>query len=454
MALTPFVGRAVELANLQRLFNKKFASLAVITGRRRIGKSRLIEEFARQITQNFGISGLKADNWGDLLTLVAKQTTKNKVILLFDEISWMGSLDPTFLGQLKIVWDTQLKQNPQLILILCGSVSSWIEENIASSTGYFGRISHKIVLSEFTLPECKEFFGKSKFKGSKAEQLMILNVTGGVPWYLELINPSLSAAANIKNLCFSKDGILVDEYRYIFHDLFGKRNLVHRKIIESLIKQPLEYQQIAKAIDFPSGGPLTEYLNELILSGFVQRYFSWDIQSGKETTKISKYRVSDNYLRFYIKHIAPAMSKIKRGHFNNLALTEINRFNTIMGFQFENLVLHNRQLIFTALGIHPADIINDNPYFQRQTLKQKGCQIDYLIQTRFKTLYVCEMKFSQNEISTKVIAAVREKIERLKYPRGFACIPILIHANSVSQAVIESDYFPAIIDVSEALNNE
>ena len=85
-----------------------------------------------------------------------------------------------------------------------------------------------------------------------------------------------------------------------------------------------------------------------------------------------------------------------------------------MGLQFENLVLHNRELVWNKLRIEPMEIINDNPYLQRQTKNRKGCQIDYLIQSKFNILYVFEIKFSQEKIGCSVIHEVQNKIDRLE----------------------------------------
>src|SRR5690606_34260719 len=95
--------------------------------------------FSKQLGQQLGLPGLHATDWADLFTLLANQTREGRVVILFDEISWMGSKDPTFLGKLKNAWDIDLKKNPELVLILCGSVSTWIQENIIKSTAFFGR---------------------------------------------------------------------------------------------------------------------------------------------------------------------------------------------------------------------------------------------------------------------------------------------------------------------------
>lgn len=474
-----FVGRQKELESLHQLLAKKTASLVVIKGRRRIGKSRLIEEFAqgktfycftglaptdettaqnerdefaRQMGEQLGIPGLKAQDWGDLFTLLAKHTAKGRVIILLDEISWMGSKDPTFLSKLKIVWDTLFKKNSQLILILCSSISLWIEKNILSSTGYFGRVSQKITLEELSLGECNALLDKVGYKGSALERFMLLSVTGGVPWYIELINPKLSASENIKQLCFVRDGILVDEYKHIFHDLFGKRGSIYQKIVEYLAKGPAEYKDIVKEINYTSGGPLSDYLNELITSGFISRDFTWSLKTGKDTSE-SQYRLRDNYLRFYLKYIKPNLNKIKKNQFENISITTLPNFDSIMGFQFENLVLNNRKLIYQQLKLKAEEIIADNPFFQHKTLRQSGCQIDYLIQTKLNTLYVCEIKFSKNKISSDITQEVQEKMNRIVRPKAFACVPILIHINGVSNDVFEKEFFAEVIDFSGFLDN-
>lgn len=472
----PFIGRKQELRDLELLLTRKMAALVVIKGRRRIGKSRLIEEFAknrkflrfegvtptrrttaqdqrrefaRQINQQLGIPGLQdVQDWGDLLTIVAETTKQEQLIILLDEITWMGSKDPVFLGKLKIVWDQVFQKNPNLILILCGSMSSWIEKNIISSTGFLGRISLKITLEELSLSECNQLLGFCGFKGSVQEKMLLLAVTGGVPWYIELIKPTLTASTNIQKLCFEPDGLLVNEFKYIFHDLFGKRLPVCKKIVESLKEGPKEYEAIARDINYPSGGPLSEYLEDLIVSGFLEKDCTWSLQSGEEL-KSSKYRIRDNYIRYYLKYILPSLRKIKQKLFKTISPFDLPGWEGVMGMQFENLILNNRQNLWKALGLRPEDIVFENPYFQTKNIKQQGCQIDYLIQTRFKNLYVCEIKFSHHPISLEVIQEMELKLKAIKVPKGFACLPVLIHMNGVKRSIEEANFFSHILDFSK-----
>ena len=120
-----------------------------------------------------------------------------------------------------------------------------------------------------------------------------------------------------------------------------------------------------------------------------------------------------------------------------------------MGLQFENLVLNNREFIYDCLAIKLATIISTNPFFQRTTKAQSGCQIDLLIQTEFDALYVCEIKFSKQRLGKEVIDQVKIKIGRLKMPKRFSCIPVLIHVNGVQDEVEDSGYFKKIIDFTE-----
>ncbi|MDR3477633.1 MAG: ATP-binding protein [Gammaproteobacteria bacterium] len=469
----PFVGREPELKELRKFFNKKSSSLIVVKGRRRIGKSRLIEEFARdcefyqfsglpptdkstaqsqrdefsrQLSEQTGLPELQSDDWSKLFYLLAEKVKKSRVVLLFDEISWMGSEDSDFLGKIKNAWDIKFKKNPNLIFVLCGSASYWIEENILSSTGFLGRVSYTLTLDELPLKACDQFWGKTAKNISAYEKFKILSVTGGIPRYLEEIDPHLSAEENIKQLCFKKGGILVNEFEHIFSNIFKRRTPLYREIIEALVYGTKDASEISKELKVELTGLFSEYFKELSLSGFIRRDYTWNINTGQDS-KLSKYRLSDNYLRFYLRYIEKYKTKIDRSGFELKSLTSLPELPTIMGLQFENLVLNNRRYIYEVLGVSPDDVVSENPFFQTPTSRQPGCQIDYLIQTKFNTLYICEIKFSKNAIGMDVIHEVQQKIDRLKRPKGFSCRPVLIHVNGISEDVAESNYFSSIVDM-------
>lgn len=480
--MAKFVGRADELETLGNLLKKKSASLVVIRGRRRIGKSRLIEQladsypfdhfyrfsglpptpettdqsqreiFAGQMTNQFGtaleLSGNDLLDWSTLFSKLADKLKKGRILLLFDEISWMGSKDADFLGKLKDIWDVSLKKNDQLLFVICGSVSTWIEKNILSSTGYVGRISLDLNLKNLPLSDCAKFWNNCGSKTSSYEKLKILSVTGGIPLYLEHINPHVSAEENITALCFRPAGLLFREFDNIFSDLFSKRSALYKKIMESLAKGSLDQDEICKEIGHVRSSNISEYLEDLHTSGFISFDSTWNLKTG-HSTKQMRYRILDCYSRFYLKYIEPNKHKIKNDQFSHASISKLPGWSTMMGLQFETLVLNNRPLIWENLKIAPEDIVYDNPFFQKETKRHSGCQIDYLIQTRFNTLYIVEIKFSLKEITPSVIEEVRQKIERLSIPKHFSYRPVLIHVNGVSEELEETEFFSSIIDLGE-----
>lgn len=472
--MTKFIGRKRELASLRGLLQKKDASLVVIRRRRRIGKSRLAEEFSSSFTKAYILIGIppepgitadtqraeflrqlqeyklpiyRSDDWGNIFFDLAGECAKGPVLIVLDEITWMGSKDPTFLPKLKTAWDRYFKKNPQLVMIISGSNSAWINNNILSSTGFFGRVSLRLLLEELTLPECNEFWRDQPGIISAYEKFKILSVTGGVPRYLEEIRPDLSAESNIQRLCFDSEGLLFREFDQIFHDLFQKQGAFYKEIVENIISTPLSASELAKKLGRSRGGDLSKALTDLTESGFLKRNYTWNLSTAKKLES-SQYWVKDNYIRFYLKYILPHKEQIESTRLQRLPQSWLS----IMGLQFENLVVNNGNLLFEILHIPPEDILIANPYFQKAGTRKKGCQIDYLIQTRFRCLYVCEIKFRQGVVGTEVVAEVEEKLQCLKLPKGFSCRPVLIHVNGISEELIDSGYFAHIIDFSELLN--
>lgn len=477
--MVPFVGRSQELKSLDHLLQKKTASLVVLKGRRRIGKSRLIEEFAKRCSpssfyvfsgvpptkattaqsqrdefsnqlSNQGFPKIVAEDWNNLFGLLADQTKRGRVIILFDEITWMGSKDPDFLGKLKNAWDWKFKKNNKLLLILCGSISAWIEKNIVQSTGFLGRPSLYLTLEELSLTECNQFWKTQGGKISAYEKFKLLSITGGVPRYLELIDTSMSAEENIRRLCFLKNSPLFNEFDFIFSDIFSKRSAIYKKIVEQLVSGATDQEEISKKIELTRSGDISDYLNELVLSGFIARDYTWHLKTG-EISKLSRYRLRDNYLRFYLKYLRPNKAKIEKGDFNKVSVTSISGWDTIMGLQFENLVINNHLELMNLMNISLNEVVFANPFFQRPTSKQLGCQIDYLIQTKFDTIYLCEIKFSRFNINMGIISEIQEKIHRLKLPKHFSIRPVLIHVNGVQEDVQDSGFFSHIVDFGELL---
>lgn len=473
-----FFGRAQEIKKLKNLKSDDYARFVAIKGRRRIGKSRLIKEFSNEFSNKYlftglvptqgvtsqsqreefiqqmvrqGLSNIKGNDWSEIFFELSKSTKKGSVLIALDEIAWMGSKDPAFLGKLKIAWDEFFEKNPNLVLIVASSVSSWIDNNILNSTGFFGRVDLTLTLEELSIRDCVKFWKNRQKSVSAYEKLKILAVTGGIPKYLEMIKPKLSAEDNIKMLCFEKSGFLFHDFERIFHDLFSRRSETYKKIAWGLSsRHSMTQEEISKEIGIKTGKTFSDYLKDLGEAGFISADFSWDVKSGR-VSKLRKYRLSDNYLRFYLKYIEPNKQKILKGDFENANLESVVHWDAIMGLQFENLVIRNRHELLKALQISPEKCICDGPFFQTKTVERKGCQIDYLIQEK-NTLYICEIKFSRNPIGTKVIEEVGKKIDSLAIPKRISCRPVLVHVGGVTDEVLYRDYFDKIVDWTDLIS--
>ncbi|HSX20639.1 MAG TPA: ATP-binding protein [Gammaproteobacteria bacterium] len=474
-----FIGRKAELERLQHLLSLRRSSIVVIKGRRRIGKSRLASEFAKQnncrlltftglapadqvtaqhqldnfahqLHMQVGVPFSSFTDWNYAFNALSSYISDQHTVILLDEISWLGDQDPTFVGKLKAWWDLTLSQRNNITLVLCGSVSIWIEENIINSTALFGRISLILTLEPLSLQESYTLLRLRGYKGSMYDVYKILAVTGGVPWYLEHISTQTMANENIKRLCFSPGGIFISEFKQIVNDLFKTKSLYYKKILESLKDGALTLHDVRKAVGYGNSGTISMYMDHLVISGFVKKYSQWSLKTGKRG-KQSLYSLVDPYVRFYIKYIEPRLEQIEANKFAEFDISTLPGFDTIIGLQLESLLLQNRAVIFKLLGINPVDCLHDNPYIQHATVRKKGCQIDYLIQTRNKNLYVCEFKFKMREIPYGIIAEMQDRIDRLSVPHNYGIVPVLFHISGVADSVLEQDYFFRVIDLGTLL---
>ena len=470
-----FVGRKLELEDLKNSTKARRATLIVCRGRRRIGKSRLIEEFGRSfpkfvrfqglapregidrkaqlahfsktLSREFSLPQLSLSSWSDAFDLLASQCMRGKILILLDEISWMAQGDPDFAGRLKIAWDERFQKNPHLALVLCGSVSAWIEKNILRHTAFVGRISHTLTLDELPLPACNVFWGKRAPSVSAMEKFKFLAVTGGVPRYLEELDPATSVEENLATMCFKKSGILFHDFNAIFQDIFTRRAGTYRDLVRALVDAPLSFSEVCHKIGKSPNGVITEYLEELELSGFLARDHAY---SPKTLTRAAhpRYRIRDNYLRFYLKYIEPHRDKIEKEIYRLRSVDELRGINSIFGLQFENLVLNQLPHVIAGLGIR-TQVENASPYYQAATQRRRSCQIDLLIRTR-TALYVGEIKYRQ-KITAAVIEEVQEKIRRLGRLSDLTIRPFLIHVGPLAPSIIESDYFDTIVSMEDLL---
>lgn len=474
-----FVGRKLELKQLNDLLRKKTASMITLQGRRRIGKSTLIHhfcglnqvpcfdfqglprrpqlsnqhqlnEFAKTLAKHLGSTQNEFKDWTQafehLDLLCSKESRKNrKFLILLDEISWMGSKDPDFAGHLKDAWDRLLSQNRNLILAVCGSVSSWIQNNILDNTGFVGRVSREFHLHELSIAESTELLRHSLKKISSHEIAQILSITGGVPKYLEEFSPYKSVETGIHELCYTASGFLFNELDAIFSDTFGKRNSLYREILKLLTSGPLTPQELAHKAQHPLNGDWSAHISNLELAGFIRRDYTWDLKNSP--SKISQLRLRDNYAKFYLKYIEPQKQRINKLPQAAAPHIPIN-WNSVFGLQFENLILNNLATLVSLAGIPPQEIVQIGPYFQSATKARAGVQIDCLIQCRKGILHLFEFKTGKG-IGAGAESEMRRKSALLKIPRGFALRHYLVHLGELSGELQASDFFDRTIAFDE-----
>jgi uncharacterized protein len=472
-----FYGRETELTALDELWEKPVASLVVCRGRRRIGKSTLIgefarrskarlivfegvapkpgvtnktqlERFARQLSEQCGGVNHDMTNWYDAFAwLDVALRRKSRTVVLFDEVSWMGKFDPSFPSDLKFAWDTRFKQHANHVFVVCGSVSSWIADNISNSTAFFGRISRDMVVGELPLDDAVKFWGDRLDRLSPRDVVDVLSVTGGVPKYLEDVNPSFSASENIRRLCFRPDGQLFQDFREIFNEVFGATTSVKRQVLECLADGPLSCAELATKIGVKRGGSLERNLEDLEIAGFVSKDPGVNPESGKRA-RLARYRLKDNYTRFYLKYIEPHEAEIRSGRFAKIDPEGLPGWDAVMGLQFENLILNNVDRILLKMGLDKVPVLSAAP-FRKTGRGGTGCQIDLLILTR-KSVCIVEVK-RKNEIGEEVEREVARKAACLTLEEGKSIRTALVYEGRLLPVVRANAYFDFVIDIASLM---
>ena len=474
-----FIGRNEYLTDLNALWRKSSSSLVACRGRRRIGKSTLIEHFAKTSAEVFfSFEGLpprkgmtNRDQLDNFATSLARQTNTPRLVLetwhdaffwldkaidgnkrtviLLDEISWMGAYDPDFPGHLKWAWDKLFHSHARLVMVVCGSVSAWIKENIMDNTGFAGRFSRDYILPELPISVCSAFWGRAADNISSREMLDVLSVTGGVPRYLEEIDPALSANENIRRLFFTPQGKLFKEFDEMFSAVFGDAALTKRAVLAALANGPKSGAELANELGMANTGRFAEHLHSLAEGGFIAADTGVNPETGR-TARVDRYRLRDNYTRFYLRCVEPRKSEIAVGGYRFASVEQIAGWDSILGLAFENLVVNNWTELLPHIGAENAIIESAAPYRRTSEKPGGGVQIDLLIQTP-RTAYVVEIK-RKKHIGCEVETDVEEKIKRLKVRKGMSVRPVLVYDGTLDPQLSGSGFFVASVNAATLLD--
>ena len=467
-----FVGRERDLKDLEALWGRDHGVLVTCRGRRRIGKSTLIEEFAARSADRFicieglpprkgmtdaaqrrrfcekvaeysGHEMVPAQTWSLAFTQLDELLSfGRKTVVLLDEISWLGGYNADFAGYLKEAWDRRFRKHPNLVFVLCGSVSAWIAENILDSTGFVGRDSLDIELKELPPFQCQQMLGPAGERMSTREKVDLLSVTGGVPKYLEDVRPELSVDENVRRMCFMPRGLLFREFDETFNGVFGRRAKTRGRILKMLMAGPKSAAELAEIEGKTPNGSYARALKDLRMAGYVAGDGGLNPCTG-EPLREERFRISDNYTRFYLHYIEPRRQMVEKDLFEFSSLEQLKGLDVMLGQQFENLVLGNLQMLFPMLGLESSLVLSAAPYCQRATADRDGCQIDLLIQTQ-RMLMAVEIK-RRREIGHEIIDEVDGKVRKLKFSGNLSLRTALVYEGNLSPSVAADHYFDFLV---------
>lgn len=465
-------GRKTEFSILNDSYKNKQSQIVAVYGRRRIGKSYLIDVFCKnkkffkfegiegehttvQIrnfltdlsrqTRDPLLSKIKSADWTDVfekLTSILAQPRKEKIILFIDELQWLASQQNILISLIKKYWDNHWK-NLNVQLILCGSISSYMVNKVIKSKALYGRISHELNILELPFSDSFHFLPKQNIHHSFKYQLIL----GGVPKYWVELNSKKSFEQNINELFFNTHGYLFNDYEKIFFSQFRDSEM-YEKIIRILGLKALTLVEISKKINFSSGGGLKHYIKNLELAGFISGYTPFDKNLN---SKLKKYKVTDDYLRFYFKFVLPHKKQIlslpqKTNFFANHIKPSWEKWS---GFAFENYCLKNAFLISKKMGFSHS-VTNFGPIFHRQSADtDSGFQIDLAYLRNDGVITICEIKNQTTPVGTKIIKDFNLKLLNLKLPTKYNIQKALISVSGADASLIEAEYFDHILKLND-----
>lgn len=475
-----FFGRTDILANLDLLWGKSVSSFVTCRGRRRIGKSTLIEvfaersgarfikiegsrpretssdekqraAFAKQLRSQCGTEAAVPADWLDAFVRLSTAIRDGeRTVVLLDEISWMAAFDDTFSDTLKIAWDNHLKKHDRLILVVCGSASAWIRDEIVDNRAFYGRRSLDVIVPELSIADCAAFWGERVSRTSSREILDILSVTGGVPRYLEEVNPSLTAKENLRRMCFIPKAPLRQDFDEMFGEVISRQPRFVSAVMRALIAGSRSVTEIARTLQVGKGGNITAALDQLEEAGLVSSDVGLNPETGAQVRE-RRYRLKDNYVRFYLKYIEPIKASIDNGAFEFDGLEVFSGWESVMGLAFENLVINHVRDLIEPLHLKGATILSAAPYLRRASERSgiRGCQVDLLIQTK-SSLCVVEIK-RQAKLGQEVIAEMKERIVALPHQPRATIRAALVYDGELARSVEGEGYFDAIVPFARLL---
>ena len=412
------IGRQKEQMELRKAYESKESQLVAIYGRRRIGKTYLVNETFHH-TFAFHHSGLKRGNlkeqlkqfrlslrqqgywdcpvlrdWQDaffeLGNFLSGLPDGRKVVFL-DEMPWMDTFKSNFLMAFEGFWNGWAIFRTDILLIVCGSATTWILKKIVhSKEGLHNRLSARIRLEPFTLHECQLYADEEGLEFDERQIAECYMALGGVAYYWSLLAKGRSAEQNINRLFFSEEEGLRDEFEELYSSLFRNSD-PYKNIILALGKRRygLTRDDILAAIGKESGGDMTRYLEGLEECGFIRSYHVVDAEK-----RGSLYQLIDNFSLFHMQFVRGKGQNID--NYWTASVSEGEKY-AWRGLAFERLCLTHVRQIKATLGI--SGVAVEVYAWRHKGLAQGdvGVQIDLLLDRKDGIVNLCEMKYTDGE---------------------------------------------------------
>jgi AAA+ ATPase superfamily predicted ATPase len=440
---TSIIGREPEIKILERLLHSGEPELLAIYGRRRVGKTFLIKTYYKEHL-TFSCSGqyggktreqlinfieqlniyfpqnkelLHAETWqfafNRLRSSLESIRGSNKKVIFFDELPWLDSHKSGFLSSFSYFWNEFASQRKDLLVVICGSAASWIIDKVLNSKGgLHNRVTQRIRLLPFTLQETEIYLQHRNIRLERYQLLQLYMMMGGVPAYLNAVERGKSVAQNIETICFSKDGALAGEFDNLYAALFNTPEK-HIQVIQALARKNtgLTRTGILKAGKLLTGGNITNVLNELVESGFIQRTLPY----GKKE-KDSLYRLSDPFSLFYYKFMHTQKGN-EIGQWISRQATP--GYLSWCGYAFETICFSHLDQIKKALQIGGVQSTASS-WRQPGTSSEAGAQIDLLLDRADQCINICEIKFSTQPfaIDKKYARELEQKLAAFRQNSG------------------------------------
>lgn len=236
-----------------------------------------------------------ASSWQEAFDQLTPHIESGSHTLIFDEFPWMASEKKELVSILKYYWDRKWKKNNELKLILCGSVANYMIKHLIHSEALHNRKTLEMKIDPLPANEAKIFF---KNKRSLFEICKFLMIFGGIPKYLEQLNPNLSFGQNLDKLCFMKNGFFINEFETVFKEQF-KTIKKYEPIVQILSTGKKTKEDLQILTQSARGGGFGSLLHQLEMAGFISKEISLNFEVGHRKSRTQKYGLWDEWLKFY-----------------------------------------------------------------------------------------------------------------------------------------------------------